>query len=79
MKTKQLLSIKINLNHYNSFVDDLVGSALSDQSSYACVANVHMLIEAHRTSSFAKVVNSADMVTPDGKPLTWAPAVPVWH
>ena len=72
MKTKQLLSIKINLNPYNSFVDDLVGSALSDQSSYACVANVHMLIEAHRTSSFAKVVNSADMVTPDGKPLTWA-------
>jgi N-acetylglucosaminyldiphosphoundecaprenol N-acetyl-beta-D-mannosaminyltransferase len=72
VKNKQLLSIKINLDSYDSFVDDLIERALSDRSSYACVANVHMLIEAHKMASFASVVNNADMVTPDGIPLTWA-------
>ena len=71
MKTQQLLSIKISLGPYHSFVDELIGQALLDKSYYACVANVHMLVEAHRASSFASIVNNADMVTPDGKPLTW--------
>lgn len=71
MKTKQLLSIKISLGSYHSFVDELIDRALSGTSFYACVANVHMLVEAHKAGSFAAIVNNADMVTPDGKPLTW--------
>jgi N-acetylglucosaminyldiphosphoundecaprenol N-acetyl-beta-D-mannosaminyltransferase len=31
-----------------------------------------MLVEAHNDNSFATVVNTADMVTPDGMPLIWA-------
>jgi len=34
-------------------------------------ANVHMLMEAYDSPEFMKIVNSADMVTPDGMPLVW--------
>ncbi|MDC0834001.1 WecB/TagA/CpsF family glycosyltransferase [Geitlerinema sp. CS-897] len=36
-----------------------------------CVANVHMLVEAHSNPSFAKVLERSDLVTPDGMPLVW--------
>jgi N-acetylglucosaminyldiphosphoundecaprenol N-acetyl-beta-D-mannosaminyltransferase len=71
MQTKQLLSIKISLGPYHSFIDWLMEQAQSHKSYYACVANVHMLVEAYKAASFASVVNNADIVTPDGKPLTW--------
>lgn len=37
-----------------------------------CVANVHMFVEAHKNQDFLSIINAASMVTPDGKPLTWA-------
>lgn len=40
-------------------------------SKVICVANVHMLMEAHRNPQFAAVLSSADLVTPDGMPLVW--------
>ncbi|HEY9617886.1 MAG TPA: WecB/TagA/CpsF family glycosyltransferase [Microcoleaceae cyanobacterium] len=41
------------------------------ESRSVCVANVHMLVEAHRDSAFAKVLEQSDLVTPDGMPLVW--------
>src|SRR5450755_1774129 len=72
MKAKQLLGIKISLGSYRSFVDRLIEQAVEKKSSYICVANVHLLIEAHKSESYAKIINNADMVTPDGKPISWA-------
>jgi N-acetylglucosaminyldiphosphoundecaprenol N-acetyl-beta-D-mannosaminyltransferase len=40
-------------------------------SKTVCVANVHMLMEAHANPSFASVLLEADLVTPDGMPLVW--------
>lgn len=40
-------------------------------SKVVCLANVHMLMEAHRNPQFAAVLSSADLVTPDGMPLVW--------
>lgn len=40
-------------------------------SKYVCVANVHMLMEAHWQDKLASVLHSADLVTPDGMPLVW--------
>ena len=40
-------------------------------SRTVCIANVHMLIEAYQQPDFAKVLRSADLVTPDGMPLVW--------
>jgi N-acetylglucosaminyldiphosphoundecaprenol N-acetyl-beta-D-mannosaminyltransferase len=40
-------------------------------SRVICVANVHMLMEAYWNPDFAKVLHSADLLTPDGMPLVW--------
>ncbi len=34
-------------------------------------ANVHMVMEAHDDPNFAAIVESADLVVPDGMPLVW--------
>jgi N-acetylglucosaminyldiphosphoundecaprenol N-acetyl-beta-D-mannosaminyltransferase len=45
--------------------------AKARRSKAVCVANTHMLIEAHRNPDFSTVLHNADMVTPDGMPLVW--------
>lgn len=70
MEKKKLLSLYISTGSYKQFVKTIAEKAMCE-TGYACVANVHMLIEAHKRSSFAEIVNNAAIVTPDGKPLTW--------
>ena len=45
------------------------GLAKARLSSYVCVVNVHMVVEAWQDPGFASVVNCADLATPDGMPL----------
>jgi len=51
-------------------MDEMFRLADRNISSYVCFANVHMVIEAYRDPEFRKVVNGADIVTADGKPLS---------
>jgi N-acetylglucosaminyldiphosphoundecaprenol N-acetyl-beta-D-mannosaminyltransferase len=67
---KQLISININTGTYRNFVNELVEMS-EKNSTYTCIANVHMLVEAYSNASFASIINNADMITPDGIPLTW--------
>jgi len=46
--------------------------ARDGRSAYVCVATVHMIMEAFDSSAFQRVVNGADLVTSDGRPLVWA-------
>lgn len=62
----------ISTGSFDSMTNEIIALAVSKQSANICVANVHMLVEAHEDASFATVVNSANMVTPDGMPLIWA-------
>lgn len=41
-------------------------------SRYVCAANVHMAMEAHDDARLRRLLNNADLVTPDGMPLVWA-------
>ena len=67
-----LMGLSISTGAYHQFVDTIMQQAIEGRWSYTCIANVHMLMEAHRNRSFAQVVNGAAVVTPDGMPLTWA-------
>jgi len=69
MQTKRLISINISLGNYERFITELLLLAQRKEFSYVCVANVHMLVEAYKDLHFQTIVNSADMVTPDGYPL----------
>lgn len=67
-----VLGMQISKGSYAGFIDSMAASAEKKESGYVCVANVHMLAEAHKDKDFAALVNAAQLVTPDGKPLTWA-------
>lgn len=71
MQKDQLINFDLSVGSYSSFVSDIIDLAKKKSSSYVCIANVHMFVEAHWDKSFCKVVREADIVTPDGKPLTW--------
>jgi len=66
---RKLFSLMISTGNYQKFVKGICGIALDKKSSYVCLVNVHMMVEAHKSPSFATVVNNADITTPDGMPL----------
>lgn len=72
MRKQKHLSLKISLGPYRAFIDHILELAHNKQSSYVCVANVHMLIEAKNDKSFRRAIIGADIVTPDGMPLARA-------
>ena len=41
-------------------------------SKYVCIATVNNVMEAYDSPEFQRVMNQADLVTPDGMPLVWA-------
>jgi N-acetylglucosaminyldiphosphoundecaprenol N-acetyl-beta-D-mannosaminyltransferase len=70
MLTKErILAIDVSQGKHAEFVKSILDLGRRKKSSYVCVANVHMLVEAHWSESFQRVVNQADIVTPDGMPL----------
>ncbi len=72
MNRLNILSIPVSTGRYSDFIKRIIEDAGSKKSQYTCLANVHMLVEAHGDDQFAKIVRDANYITPDGKPLTWA-------
>jgi N-acetylglucosaminyldiphosphoundecaprenol N-acetyl-beta-D-mannosaminyltransferase len=66
-----LLKTKVDVTSYFDVASAVADYACKMQSRYICAANVHMLMEAYDSVEFRKVVNEADLVTPDGMPLVW--------
>ena len=69
---KRVISIDVSVGSYQDFINEIVKLAKLKKSSYICVANVHMTIEAYDDKNFQEVVNNAIITTPDGMPLVKA-------
>jgi N-acetylglucosaminyldiphosphoundecaprenol N-acetyl-beta-D-mannosaminyltransferase len=69
MRKRRILHTRLTTGKYPEFIQEMISLSQRKTSSYVCISNVHMLIEAYKDKSFRKVVNSADMATPDGMPL----------
>ncbi len=72
MKKMQVLNFPISIGKYQDYIEYIINSATTGVSEYIYVANVHMVVEAFWNKSFSEKVRKAIVVTPDGKPLTWA-------
>jgi len=72
MKTMQIFNFPISVGKYQDYIEYIMNSASTGRSQYIYVANVHMVVEAFWNKSFSEKVRHAGLVTPDGKPLTWA-------
>jgi N-acetylglucosaminyldiphosphoundecaprenol N-acetyl-beta-D-mannosaminyltransferase len=68
---KQIIGSPVTALPFKAQIDLMMDWARARASKVVCIANVHMLIEAHRKPSFAVILKSADLVTPDGVPLVW--------
>lgn len=72
MDRDSLWELNLTLGDYQTFVDNIIELGRERRSAYVCVANVHMCVEVCRDPDFAKIVNDAHIITPDGKPLSFA-------
>lgn len=66
-----LLGTQVRSIQYADAVEYVAGRGRKQESRYICIANVHMLMEAYDSPAFKEIVNSADLVVPDGMPLVW--------
>jgi N-acetylglucosaminyldiphosphoundecaprenol N-acetyl-beta-D-mannosaminyltransferase len=66
-----IINVRVDPTSYAAAVAQILTWARVKQSSYVCIANVHMLMEAHDSAEFSAIVEHADLVTPDGMPLVW--------
>lgn len=69
---RYVLGMRVDALNYGDSTKRVLEWARAGQSRYVCLANVHMAMEAFDSEEFKEVVNSADLVTPDGRPLVWA-------
>ncbi len=68
----RILGVRVDPTSYAAATAQVEMWAQNAESRYVCAANVHMVMEAYDSPSFKDIVNSADLVTPDGMPLVWS-------
>jgi N-acetylglucosaminyldiphosphoundecaprenol N-acetyl-beta-D-mannosaminyltransferase len=72
MDTIKVINMKVAITTLDNTLEQVEALATKKKGSYVCVSNVHMCMEVFDSPEFEQIVNSADLVIPDGKPLSWA-------
>ena len=72
LTSRYVLGMRVDATSYEDASRRVARWVRDGRSAYVCVATVHMIMEAFDSSAFQRVVNGADLVTPDGRPLVWA-------
>jgi N-acetylglucosaminyldiphosphoundecaprenol N-acetyl-beta-D-mannosaminyltransferase len=70
MNRSKVIKSWINTGNFSDFIQRIYELSESQKSSYVCFANVHMVMEAYKDPLFNEVMDKADLVTPDGRPLS---------
>lgn len=66
-----VLKINVNETSYDAATREIQTWAEACESRTVYATSVHGVMEAHDMPEFRKVLNRADLVTPDGVPLVW--------
>ncbi len=67
-----IITMGVDLTDLDTAVKRVLDLSDSENGAYVCVSNVHMCLETFDSPDFCVVVNQADLVIPDGKPLSIA-------
>jgi N-acetylglucosaminyldiphosphoundecaprenol N-acetyl-beta-D-mannosaminyltransferase len=70
--SRSVLGTRVDATSYEDASERVVQWAGEERSAYVCVAATHLIMEAHDSATLRYAVNSAALVTPDGRPLVWA-------
>ncbi|HEY9824289.1 MAG TPA: WecB/TagA/CpsF family glycosyltransferase [Stenomitos sp.] len=71
LQTVNLLEAGVASLPFTEQVQIMINWAKEPTSRFVCVANTHMLVEAHQNPQFKGLLHCADLITPDGMPLVW--------
>ena len=71
MKKQTLLNTYINNLTMQEAVDEVEKMIAADKKTYIVAINVDVVIKIEKDPYLKKIVDSADMVLVDGKPLVW--------
>ncbi len=66
-----ILGMRLDATSYPDAAEHILGWARAGESRYLCAASVNNVMEAHDSAEFLRIMNEADLVTPDGMPLVW--------
>ena len=69
---RRILGLRVDGATYAECTEVVLERAETGAGGMVCVATVHTVMEAFDDPDFQRLVNAADMVTPDGVPLVWA-------
>ena len=69
--TRHVVGFPVTALPFQAQIELILQWANQRFSKVICVANVHMLMEAHSNPAFGSILANADMVTPDGMPIVW--------
>ncbi len=70
-RAARVLGMRVDRTSYQEAARKALDWALAGESRYLCAASVNNVMEAHDSADFMRVMNEADLVTPDGMPLVW--------
>jgi N-acetylglucosaminyldiphosphoundecaprenol N-acetyl-beta-D-mannosaminyltransferase len=63
--------MRVDYTTFELATEKIIQLALNEACGYVCIGTVHMVMESFDDPEFKEIVNSADLVTPDGMPLVW--------
>lgn len=66
-----ILGVRVDATSYADATARIMQWAERGESRYVCCANVHVVMEAQDSRAYARVLQDASLVTPDGMPLVW--------
>jgi len=66
-----VLGAHIDATDWAHCVDQISAWASRRESRCVFLCNVHSIITARRDPRFGRIINSADLATPDGAPIAW--------
>ena len=69
--SREILGMRVDATSYDDAVARITDWADRGESRYVCIATVNNVISARDDASYMRVMNDADLVTPDGMPLVW--------
>jgi N-acetylglucosaminyldiphosphoundecaprenol N-acetyl-beta-D-mannosaminyltransferase len=69
--SRHILCMRVDKTSYQDAAERVLAWARAGESRYVCIANVNSVMEAHDSRDFLRIMNEADLVTPDGMPLVW--------
>jgi N-acetylglucosaminyldiphosphoundecaprenol N-acetyl-beta-D-mannosaminyltransferase len=69
--SRRILGMRVDATRYEAASHEILERGRSGAGGMVCVATVHMVMESWDDPGMRRLVNAAEIVTPDGVPLVW--------